>query len=681
MYIHTPRIPNKRCVLVYVNNIHSSFYFLLLLISTESCTQYNKETGPSIFLSSYRRFDIDMDDKTPHVCMGCGHYSARTDTLDAKWICDVCQTLICVLWRCRRCHAWLGHGTAILQKYGNHLHQKIHCKCFDAALEVDRMFVPTPAQLQVLIENTVKVGGKMPLLHDLQATIIQQTEDELYAPTRSFIANAREMASSESVDSMSVAEELFILQSTGDVHAYMAILGQNRHRLSIALVTDLVVNAILMQLWSVVIPTASMGYDFGTYCTRMGFNTMDVTPPSNFVPLRWCDKPEALSFHVAVQDLTPNVSDQIPLSSTDVWHMLSNLKPPASSSWQRGVPPSDMCGIQARELEKYRHEACHRDTLCDRYRQRWVHQVYKIDQTKIVESAGRRCKAGACTEYEGILNKGPSSDPFIPFTPQRPLCEWDRSNHSFITDKCWLLVTAFARLTCDRHTSRVLVFGGIKAGETSELKMQCKTCTIFCRVDSRESIMQSDGVSFETTACYDSVVSNDALRRVGLQNICVSLNLLTTVAGKLRTLSQGFTAMTKLLRPSGYLIFCHLSLDKIRAFLNAKSASISCRFGHSITLSGSHESPAFLRMFNGHTDRTPHTAVEATVRIKDEEKRVYAWSSASIEYILHSLRLRTITQTPLNTYFTPDTNTVFMDFNGLPDINSFYDLWLVKSTL
>jgi hypothetical protein len=226
-----------------------------------------------------------------------------------------------------------------------------------------------------------------------------------------------------------------------------------------------------------------------------------------------------------------------------------------------------------------------------------------------------------------------------------------------------------------------LVFGGTRAGETSELERQCKTCTIFCRARGRESIMQSEAVSFETTACYDSVVSNDALRQVGPQNICISLNLLTTVAGKLRSLSQGLTSMAKLLRPSGYLIFCHLSLDKIRSFLNSKSASISCRFGHSITLAGFQESPPSLHMFNGHTDRTSHTAVEVTVRITDEENTVFAWSNASIECILHTLRMRTITQIPLNTYITPDTNTVFMDFNGLPDITSFYDLWLVKSTL
>jgi hypothetical protein len=633
-----------------------------------------------------------MDDKTPHVCMGCGHYSARTDTLSAKWICDVCHTLTCVLWRCRRCHSWLGHGKAILQRYGSHLHQSIHCICFDAPLEVDRMFIPTPSELQVLIENTVKVGGKMPVLHDLQATIIQQTEDELFAHTRSFIASARDITSSANganVESMSVMEELYILQSTGDVHAYMASLVRHRQQLSISLMTDLVVNAILMQWWSVVIPTASMGYDFRSYCTRMGFIMVDIAP-SNFEPRRWCDKPEALPFQDAMQDLTPSL-DQVALSCSDVWHMLSNLhlQLKTSSSWAPDKAWSNKSGIGARGIEQHQHDASQRDALCDRYWQRWVHQVHKIDQTKISEFAGRKCNASACVEYESVLHKGPSPDPFLPFTPQRRLCQWDRSDHSFITDKCWLLVAAFARLTCDRNVSHILVFGGIKAGETSELKKQCKTCTVFCGIRPRQTIKEADGVPFKTTTCYDSVVSTDVLQRVGIQNMCVSLNLLTTIASKLRTLSQGLTSMAKLLCPNGYLIFCQLSLDKIRSFLNTKSSSIECRLGHSITLPDSyspiqlsgHHSPASLRVFNGHTDRTPHSAVEVTIRIKDEEKSVFAWSSASIECILHTLRMRTIIQTPLNTCVTPDANTVFMDYNGLPDISSFYDMWLVKSSL
>jgi hypothetical protein len=629
---------------------------------------------------------IVMDDKTPHVCMGCGHYSARTDTLRAKWICDVCHTLTCVFWRCRRCHVWLGHGSAILQRYNSRPREKIQCRCFDAPLEVDRVFVPTPSELQVLIENTVKVGSKMPVLHDLQNTLIQQTDDEMYVNTRSFIAST----------SMSVMEELYILQSTGDVDAYMTSLVRNRQKLSVALLTDLVVNAVLMQMWSVVIPTASVGYDFGTYCTRMGFELSDVTP-SNFEPRRWCDKPESLGFKVDMHDLSPADEQKTAPTSTEVWHIVSNIHLQACI-WKQGETRSntnthtnlrDKSGIRARELEQYKQEAYHRDTLCDRYWQRWVHQIYKIDQAKISEFAGRSCKLAACMEYERILREGPSSDPLIPFTPQRRLQKWDCSDHVFITDKCWLLVTAFARLICAPQVTRVLVFGGVKPGETSQLEKQCKACTVFCRVRSRHANMKPDGMSFGTTACYDSVVSNDVLRRVGPQNICISLNLLTTIAGKLRTLSQGLTSMAKLLRPNGFLIFCQLSLDKIRAFLPAKSTSIQCRFGYSITIPESsnqmqvagRDSSTCLRVFNGYTDHTPHSAVQVTVRIKDEEKEVFAWSSESIKCILHTLRMRTVIQTPLNTATTPDTNTVFMDYNGIPDIGSFYDLWLVKSTL
>jgi hypothetical protein len=629
---------------------------------------------------------IVVDDKTPHVCMGCGHYSARTDTLPVKWICEICHTLTCVFWRCRRCHCWLGHGSSILQRYNTRPLKKIQCRCFNAALEVDRVFVPSPTELQVLIENTVNVGSKIPVLHDLQNTLIQQTEDKLYVNTRSFIAGT----------SMSVMEELYILQSTGDVNAYMATLVKNHHQLSMAFLADLVVNAILMQLWSVLIPTASIGYDFGTYCTRMGFVMGDVTP-SNFEPRRWCDKPEALVFKVDIPDLSPSNEHQLDMTANEVWHILSTIHIQICT-WQQGETLSntnihanlqDKSGIRARELEHHKQESYHRDTLCDRYWQRWVHQIHKIDQTKISETAGRSCKSIACMVYGRILHKGPSADPFIPFTPQRLLSEWDRSDHLLITNKCWLLVTAFAPLICDPQVTRVLVFGGIKPGETSQLKKKCKTCTIFCRVRRRHADIESDGISFGTTACYNSVVSNDVLREVGPQDVCISLNLLNHIAGNLRTLSQGLTSMAVLLRPNGFLIFCQLSLDKIRSFLPAKSTSIQCQFGYSITLSDSsslvqvagRDSSTCLRMFNGYTDTTPHSAVKVIVRIKDEEQAVFAWSSESIKYILHTLRMRTVIQTPLNTDVTPDENTVFMDYNGLPDISSFYDLWLVKSTL